>query len=276
MHSSLKGVPSRRMVIEEKMQGAPQNQVAHAGLWLDKYPTSILRKGDADKLKKDEVAPNVQVMEEATRVAIPRLYWDYLARWESLWAAPEARMGIATAQGPVVVGLGSESVLETAITLHHTYGVPYLPGSALKGLAAHYAHLRLEDSAWRIGSSAHRELFGDTTLSGVVTFWDAPLYVSPSRRRNIVPSPLRKDVMTVHHREYYGNERDAAPTDFDQPNPIPFLSIKPQTEFRVVLTGSAGWLEAAWDILTLALQEFGIGAKTSSGYGRMHLRVLAA
>jgi CRISPR-associated protein Cmr6 len=270
MPRTLKGIPSRRMVIENALEDRLPGQVAHAGLWLDKYPASLLRKGDA--LKKEEVAPNVQVMEQATRIPIPPLYWDYLTRWEGFWAAPEAKMGIATAQGPVVVGLGSESVLETAITLHHTYGVPYIPGSALKGLAAHYAHLRLQDSAWRMGGTAHRELFGDTTLSGVVTFWDAPLYVPTSRRRTLVSSHLRQDVMTVHHREYYGNIADAAPTDFDQPNPVPFLSLKPQTEFRVVLTCSDGWLEAAWSILTLALKEFGIGAKTSSGYGRMELR----
>src|ERR1700680_515711 len=40
----------------------------------------------------------------------------------------------------LIVGLGSENVLETGIRLHHTYGLPVIPGSALKGLAAHYCH----------------------------------------------------------------------------------------------------------------------------------------
>jgi CRISPR-associated protein Cmr6 len=274
MTSDIKGIPSRRQNIQQRLNGAPFNRVAHAGLWLDKYPASILSKNDAEKLKKGEVPPNVQVMDQATRIAIPPLYWDYLARWESFWREPEAKVGVAGAQGPVVVGLGGESVLETAITLHHTYGVPYLPGSALKGLASHYAHLRLADDAWRLGGSAHRDLFGDTTVSGVVTFWDAPFYVPLSARKNPASSPLRQDVMTVHHREYYGNEKGAAPTDFDQPNPVPFLSLNPGTEFYVVLTGAPGWVDAAWSILSQALQEFGVGAKTSSGYGRMTLRAL--
>jgi len=43
----------------------------------------------------------------------------------------------------LVVGLGSESVLETAITLHRIYGFPVIPGSALKGLTRSWALLEL-------------------------------------------------------------------------------------------------------------------------------------
>lgn len=35
----------------------------------------------------------------------------------------------------MVVGLGNESVHETSMTLHQVYGIPYIPGSALKGIA---------------------------------------------------------------------------------------------------------------------------------------------
>ena len=34
----------------------------------------------------------------------------------------------------LIVGLGSTHVLETSLTLHHIYGVPYIPGSAFKGV----------------------------------------------------------------------------------------------------------------------------------------------
>ena len=33
--------------------------------------------------------------------------------------------------GRLIVGLGGDNVLETGITLHHTYGVPIIPGSAM-------------------------------------------------------------------------------------------------------------------------------------------------
>lgn len=36
--------------------------------------------------------------------------------------------------GRLITGLGSASVYETDITLHHVYGFPYLPGSGIKGI----------------------------------------------------------------------------------------------------------------------------------------------
>lgn len=38
----------------------------------------------------------------------------------------------------MVVGLGNPSVYETSITLHHIYGIPYIPGSAIKGVTRHH------------------------------------------------------------------------------------------------------------------------------------------
>ncbi len=38
----------------------------------------------------------------------------------------------------LVIGLGSESVYETGLTLHHIYGFPYIPGSAIKGVTRHH------------------------------------------------------------------------------------------------------------------------------------------
>ena len=34
----------------------------------------------------------------------------------------------------MVIGLGSPHVHETAMTWHHTWSIPYIPGSALKGV----------------------------------------------------------------------------------------------------------------------------------------------
>jgi len=38
----------------------------------------------------------------------------------------------------LVVGLGNESVYETSMTLHHIYGFPYIPASAVKGVTRSY------------------------------------------------------------------------------------------------------------------------------------------
>ncbi|WP_010478231.1 type III-B CRISPR module RAMP protein Cmr6 [Thermococcus zilligii] len=45
----------------------------------------------------------------------------------------------------LVVGLGDESVYETSIRLLRNYGVPYIPGTALKGIARAYALEKFAD-----------------------------------------------------------------------------------------------------------------------------------
>jgi CRISPR-associated protein Cmr6 len=66
----------------------------------------------------------------------------------------------------------------------------------------------------------------------------------------------------------------AAPTDFDDPNPVTFLSVA--GDFRVVVACDAGneagdrWAARALQLVTEALAHWGVGGKTSAGYGRMH------
>jgi CRISPR-associated protein Cmr6 len=45
---------------------------------------------------------------------------------------------ILQTSSPLIVGLGLTSVLETSMKLHHVYGVPYLPSSAVKGVLRAY------------------------------------------------------------------------------------------------------------------------------------------
>jgi CRISPR-associated protein Cmr6 len=161
-----------------------------------------------------------------------------------------------------VVGLGAESVMETHVALHRTWGVPYIPGTALKGLASSFAHRFADAGAWKKTSGeAHRIVFGTVASQGYVTFLDAlPL---PGAWR------LHSEVMTVHHPEYYG-DASTPPGDWDSPNPVSFLSASGR--FLIGLAGASNdWLSAVFDLLRRALQDEGIGAKTSSGYGRMAL-----
>lgn len=228
----------------------------HTGLWLDKFlPTQSPQGGE------NVCTPHFK---EAAELPVSPLYVHFFKRWEKVLNAVGARTAIATTRGRLVVGMGADSVLENAITLHRTYGVPYIPGSALKGLAAHYAHNHLDDERWRKGGEAHHVLFGDTTSAGYVTFFDA-LYVPESAPQN---RPLVLDVLAVHHPEYYRGEA-SPPADWDSPNPVPFVSAR--GKFLVALVGPDEWVKAAFRILALALEEAGIGAKTSSGYGRMEL-----
>src|SRR5437763_2983413 len=114
------------------------------------------------------------------------IYADAYNRWNDSFPGDNLNPAVELSTvGRLIVGLGSENVLETGIRLHHTYGLPVIPGSALKGLAAHYCNevwgqRTLGDAApdasqrfRRAGGDYHRLLFGTTDDGGCVTFHDA-------------------------------------------------------------------------------------------------------
>ncbi|WP_240986892.1 type III-B CRISPR module RAMP protein Cmr6 [Acididesulfobacillus acetoxydans] len=163
----------------------------------------------------------------------------------------------------VVVGLGGASVYETSITLHHLYGFPYLPGSAVKGVtrswiwAEHFAEREgreQEEPGWQDESAQEESggeksgqeearpckagqdegfirLFGGKTedkkeiRKGSVLFFDAFPLGNPE---------IEVDVMTPHNADYYGS-KNKAPADYYEPNPILFLTVGKKTEFRFTL-----------------------------------------
>lgn len=235
---------------------------SNASLWLDKFIAGQDRKGEridssADKFKH-------QLINEVSTIKTPDIYKNFFDRWKDSLTAVGAKFKNFKVEGRMVVGLGAESVLETSIALHRTYGVPFIAGSALKGLAASYADRRLENENWRKGGKAHEFVFGSQDSAGYITFYDA-LWLPETQ------NPLHADIMTVHHGDYYG-DKNVAPADWDSPVPIPFLSATGNYQAAISsVEGAEDWIEFVWQILEKALQEEGIGAKASSGYGRMKI-----
>ncbi len=259
----------------------------HAGLLLQRYLAKTAAGKEGDPAEKRDLL-NAAVRAAASQNdehASP--YPAAFRRWQKSLPAGHVAKEFET-DGRLIVGLGAENVLETGITLHHTYGMPIIPGSALKGLAAHYCDqvwsrgdgrfkkpTAEEDRAYRDYLSGkgpapepnyHRLLFGTTDDGGCIVFHDA-WFVPQS-----APQPLCQDVMTPHHLDWLDGSKP--PTDFDSPTPVPFLSVTGR--FRVALSwrgpGSEAarpWLEAALELLSDALKSWGIGGKTTSGYGRL-------
>jgi CRISPR-associated protein Cmr6 len=184
--------------------------------------------------------------------------------------------------GRMIVGLGASNVLETGLTLNHLYGTPFIPGSALKGLAAHYcsAVWAGSDPEFRgpkrnekgnviePAGKRHNFMFGSTEDAGFLIFHDA--WITPDS----LPNSLVQDVMTPHHGDYYmgksGQRR--APGDFDDTNPVTFLSVCGKFDIHVSCDGEDGerkkeWEKLAVELLEQALSDWGIGGKTSGGYG---------
>ncbi len=255
-----------RCNIEHNLAAA---QAQHAGLWFEKYtrhPT--------------ETKQHSQHIADTAAIAEPSIYAAWFAGWQAALASAGVITKRANCLGRLSVGLGNENVIETGITLQRTYGMPYIPGSALKGLAASYARKRL-GAEWREGGNGYRVLFGyaserqgadvlsqpeaetDTGAAGYITFFDAH-YLPGSGKDG---HALHADVVTVHHQEYYNSAKQVAPADWDAPNPVPFLTAT--GDYLLALAGPPIWVNAAYQILAYALVEYGVGAKTNAGYGRM-------
>jgi CRISPR-associated protein Cmr6 len=237
-------------MLRDRLKGVKwQTQSTHPGLWLEKYYPDA----------KVESKPIGEFLKDVTTVQASEDYLKFFDNWQKQLKQLNAELLPAQTapQQRLLIGFGT-SILETSLRLHHTWGVPFIPGTAIKGLCSSFAHQRLEDEKWRKDNAFHLELFGNTTQNGAVTFYDA------------LPSSfeIHHDVITVHHPTYYakGNE---APTDWDDPIPIPFLSIT--GEFLIALSGNPKAVDLTIKILENALELEGIGAKTSSGYGRLKL-----
>lgn len=231
----------------------PATGASHAGHALTRrvrVKASKNSEGRAKDGEKDEVRLRDD-LKAAARIALPDAYAPAFARWQE--ALKGAARLEATTAGPLAVGLGNPSPYEVGLTLHHTYGVPTLPGSALKGLA-----LR---AAWRNGvpPEAVRVLFGDTDEAGFVTFWDG--WLLPGQT-----GPLQLDTVTVHHPDYY-KDGGKWPTDFDDPNPVAFLSVRPGLRFELRLSGPPEHAAYAARLLAWGLTHLGLGGKTNAGYG---------
>ncbi|MBE3584338.1 MAG: type III-B CRISPR module RAMP protein Cmr6 [Limnochordaceae bacterium] len=232
---------------------------AHAGLLLNSY----LKDQD------DPVARQDLLERAATACShVCSVYSEAFGRWARIvgnGAVPE----MVRVAGRAVPGLGVESSLETGLTLHHTYGTPIILGSALKGLAAHYCNQvwGVAQPEFKKNGSAFTTIFGTTEDSGHIIFADA--WVTPDS----LAGSLVLDVMTVHHPDYYQPAEPLPPSDFDDPNPIAFLSIRGKFQLFVKcdVPGLEGdrWARLAMDLLLEALDRWGIGGKTAAGYGRM-------
>ncbi|ALV63533.1 CRISPR-associated RAMP Cmr6 [Thermococcus sp. 2319x1] len=104
----------------------------------------LLGKFSPFREKKEKVEANFSVLRDALKKveitenainAYKRFLNDYLMLLKSL----NARMGVLQSQSRLVVGLGDESVYEVSIRLLRNYGIPYIPGSAVKGVTRAWA-----------------------------------------------------------------------------------------------------------------------------------------
>jgi CRISPR-associated protein Cmr6 len=244
-------------------------QCSNLSLLLDRYVGYTDRWEFEEKQKAEffkQLTQNYPLTQDLVQANYQR--WQQMVRTlphcQTFNAAPEWRM---------VIGLGQSSILETSMTLNRITGIPIIPGSALKGLAASYAMLCELQMTQRGDAEANpdfKAIFGTQGETGSVIFLDAV----PTK----VPK-LEVDIMNNHHPNYYGdNTGNTPPAPWDSPNPVYFLTLGRESEFAFAIAGrgegteietyvgqAIGWLKAG-------LSEMGIGAKTAAGYGYMPVK----
>lgn len=201
----------------------------------------------------------------------------------------------ALATAPFTTGLGNEHPLENGFAFLNPYGLPYLPGSGIKGVLRQAARELAsgdwgETHGWDEGKHAKvisgkeiwsypiiDALFGEedsnNVLRGALSFWD----VIPQ----IKGDSLMVEIMTPHQSHYY--QKGESPHESGQPTPISFLTVPPGSEFAFHVQCDLAHLnrlapdlaqEGRWKTLleaafTHAFDWFGFGAKTAVGYGAM-------
>ena len=175
-------------------------------------------------------------------------------------------------------------ILENAgLCLHSHFGYPYIPGSAVKGVARHAAWCEWHEAEEPRKADIARKMarvFGyptgdkgldkylkdlscDAPRGGCVSFWAA----EPDGKAVLVT-----DIVNCHHMKYYGDDNPSAvATDDETPNLQFFPAVESGATFLFTLVPLRGAgaedvkLAKAW--LVKALTENGVGAKTSAGYG---------
>lgn len=257
----------------------------------------------------------------------------------------------AKLEARLIIDAGGGVIENGGICLDRTSGIPFIPGSAVKGCARRYAIHQLSEEAdpdakakllaqiaitygygdqeWKAGRQSakegkHASARSDFWLAMVPLFdagqesdakrddlWEtvseqaaqlifehlgrtpkdpekpsAPQLPNLSGQIAFLPAYPEKDpgieidVLTPHHSKYYSGDKPTA-TDDEDPTPILFPTIAPNTIFRfplVPLTQGA-WascpqvfasstpLDLARTHLAASLELFGLGAKTNAGYG---------
>ncbi|KLL13027.1 type III-B CRISPR module RAMP protein Cmr6 [Protofrankia coriariae] len=216
-------------------------------------------------------------------------------------------------QWRVVIGLGEQTPAEIGLSVHGTYGVPVLPGSALKGAARTCARQDYPESYRDYGRIVFGKEPGETGPAGEGTGADntgrpsdgqpsgaaTESDDSPSDGRFVFLDALPElsargadtgveiDIMNPHVPEYYRDPTAAAPSEYQQPVPVAFYTVTSAVTFTVHIVGRGHDPDlpelaasddddgpVAW--LSTALRDRGLGAKTNAGYGYFTVETVEA
>lgn len=243
-----------------------QTPLDHPGLLLQRYYPARA-EGESDEALHGRES---QWRKELAQAKGPEAYRPAFERWTEALHGMGADLFEADLVARMTVSLGTPSPSENGLALHHTYGIPYVPGSTLKGAMRAIAQemLNLPDlDPTKKSSEVDKRFapilstFGSVENMAAVTVFDA-MWVPDNRR-----PPLVREAWTPHHQSYMTGS-SALPLESEAPIPLSLFAVPAGTKFRfALLLPGPEWRGSITSVLDRTLHR-GVGAKHHQGYGR--------
>lgn len=242
------------------LPGNPRGVLASArapnlGLYFDKFFDGWSAGANSWSIptgEKQRFLGEVASLASAPDAALAKRLEEHRHRIERLVVAERGRLGLFRADERLVTGTGRAHPTENGFSWHHSLGVPYVPGTSLKGVVR----------SWAEETGRPVDDLGDQAHVGSVGALDA----LPDR-----PVPLVVEVLTPHSANW---SSAGPPGDWRSPVPIPYLAVEEGATFLVAALprrDDSGALERYWALLVEALEFSGLGARSSIGFGRLTL-----
>ncbi len=203
-----------------------------------------------------------------------------------------AAVTIGRLESRLAINLADSLIQNAGICLDRLTGLPFIPGSAIKGVCRHEAWEELNNASetkkpellrlfcavfgtaeddFRKGSLKQFRDYGPDLAKdqkGAISF--LPAYPVNADAKIVV------DLTNVHYPDYYRTGKpEELRNEKPRPNPFPVVEAGAHFAFCLLLNRpdrSPALLEAATRWLHQAIQRRGLGAKTAAGYGWFSIR----
>jgi len=201
-------------------------------------------------------------------------------------------VSIAQVEGRLAINLADSLIPNAGICLDRLFGMPYIPGSAIKGVCRHTALEELKAASTDRQASLLQQfcaVFGtavnDFTNSGDLCRFRQHMPQEARDQKGAIsfqPAyPVNEarvvvDLTNVHFPDYYRSGRtEDLSKENPKLNPFPAVEVGAQFAFCLFLNGinvETRLLDHALRWLETGLTERGLGAKTASGFGWFSLK----
>lgn len=160
-----------------------------------------------------------------------------------------------------------KNAIKGGFSFDYVTGLPYLPGSSVKGMLRSYFPKSSQKDGLRI--AYFQELLPELTEDELVEleeaiFDNADVFLDAYPKSNCGPKLLKLEFITPHQ------------SIIEDPKPLTFLKVRPKVHFEfsfilkdsVLPTGTVVTAEEKKSLFKQLILDFGMGAKTNVGFGQ--------